>query len=125
MELFEFSNITQIVNRFKTVLKQKKVKQIDFSKNILKITARAFYKILNPKFFGDTKFFKKNLAIYKKIFEWTKENDEYDPIGNEPTISNHMSNKNELAGLSNGELVTLYSKITEYFKKSNINLCKF
>ena len=86
MELFEFSNITQIVNRFKTVLKQKKVKQIDFSKNILKITARAFYKILNPKFFGDTKFFKKKLAIYKKIFEWTKENDEYDPIGNEPTI---------------------------------------
>ena len=107
MELFEFSNITQIFNRFKTVLKQKKVKQIDFSKNILKITARAFYKILNPKFFGDTKFFKKKLAIYKKIFEWTKENDEYDPIGNEPTISNHMGNKNELAGPSNGEILPI------------------
>ena len=60
MELFEFNNITQIINRFKTVLKQKKVKQIDFSKNILKITARAFYNILTPKCLSDTKFFSKN-----------------------------------------------------------------
>ena len=42
MELFEFNNIIQVVNRFKTILKQKKVKQYDFAKNILKITARLF-----------------------------------------------------------------------------------
>ena len=107
MELFELNNITQIVNRFKTVLNQKKVKQYDFAKNILKITARVIYNILKPKCLGDQIFFKKNLAIYKKIFEWTKENDEYDPIGNEPTISNHMGNKNELAGPSNGEILPI------------------
>ena len=107
MELFEFSNITQIVNRFKTVLKQKKVTQIDFAKQTLKINAFVFYNILKPKCLGDQIFFKKNLAIYKKIFEWTKENDEYDPIGNEPTISNHMGNKNELAGPSNGEILPI------------------
>ena len=62
------------------------------------------------------------MVIYKKTFEWTKKND---PIGNEPTTSNHKSNTNELAGPSNGENFTLYSKLTEYFKKSNINDRKF
>jgi len=62
--------------------------------------------------------------MFKKIFEWTKENDEYDPIGNEPTTSNHLSNKNELAEPSNGENFTLYFKLTEYFKKSNISFAK-
>ena len=50
MELFEFNNITQIVNRFKTVLKLK-FKQIDFVKHIKK-TASVFYNILNPKCHG-------------------------------------------------------------------------
>ena len=72
MELFEFNNITAIINRFKTVLKQKKVTQIDFAKQTLKINAFVFYNILKPKCLGDQIFFKKNLAIYKKIFEWTK-----------------------------------------------------
>ena len=62
------------------------------------------------------------MVILKKIFEWTKKND---PIGNEPTKSNHNSNKNELAGPSNGENFTLYSKLTDYFKQSNINDRKF
>ena len=122
MELFEFNNIIQIVNRFKAVLKQKKVTQIDFAKDKLKISAGLFYNVLTNKSLVDASFFKKNLVIYKKIFEWTKNND---PIGDEPTTSNHKSNKNELAGPSNGENFTLYSKLTEYFKKSNINLCKF
>ena len=72
MELFEFANIIQIVNRFKTVLKQKKVTQIDFAKQTLKINTFVFYNILKPKCLGDQIFFKKNLDIYKKIFEWTK-----------------------------------------------------
>ena len=76
MELFEFSNITQIVNGFKTVLKQKKFTRIDFAKLTLKINAFVFYNILKPKCLGDQIFFKKNLAIYKKIFEWTIENNE-------------------------------------------------
>ena len=33
MELFEFAYIIQILNRFKNVLKQKKVIQIDIAKN--------------------------------------------------------------------------------------------
>ena len=120
MELFEFNNIIQIVNRFKAVLKQKKVTQIDFAKDKLKISAGLFYNVLTNKSLVDASFFKKNLVIYKKIFEWTKNND---PIGNEPTTSN--SNKNELGGPSNGEHFTLYSKLTDYFKQSNINDRKF
>ena len=42
MELFEFANVIPIVNRFKRVLKQKKVKQIDFAKHSLKITSNVF-----------------------------------------------------------------------------------
>ena len=92
MELFEFNNIIQIVNRFKAVLKQKKVTQIDFAKDKLKISAGLFYNVLTNKSLVDASFFKKNLVIYKKIFEWTKKND---PIVNEPSTSNHKSNKNE------------------------------
>ena len=50
---------------------------------------------------------------------------ESDLMVNEPSTSNHSSNTNELAGSSNGEPITLYSKITEYFKQSNINDRKF
>ena len=88
----------------------------------LKISAGLFYYVLTNKSLVDASFFKKNLVIYKKIFEWTKKND---PIGNEPTTSNHKSNKNELAGPSNGDNFTLYSKLTEYFKKSNITKVSF
>ena len=42
MELFEFNNIIQMVNHFKALLKQKKVTQIDFAKDKLKISARLF-----------------------------------------------------------------------------------
>ena len=122
MELFEFNNIIQIVNRFKAVLKQKKVTQIDFAKDKLKISAGLFYNVLTNKSLVDASFFKKNLVVYKKIFEWTKKNVESDLMVNEPSSSNHSSNTNELAGSSNGEPVTLYSKITEYFKKSNIKV---
>ena len=44
---------------------------------------------------------------------------------NEPTTSNHTSNTDESAGPSNGEHFTLYFKLTDYFKKSNINDRKF
>ena len=55
MELFEFNNIIQIVNRFKAVLKQKKVTQIDFAKDKLKISAGLFYNVLTNKMFKWTK----------------------------------------------------------------------
>ena len=75
MELCEFNNIIQIVNRFKAVLKQKKVTQIDFAKDNLKISARLLYYVLTNNSLFDASFFKKNLVICKKIFEWTKKND--------------------------------------------------
>ena len=43
MEQFEFNNITQIVNRFKTDLKQRNIKQIYFAKDTLQISASLFY----------------------------------------------------------------------------------
>ena len=42
MEQFELINIVQFVNRFKKVLKQKKVKQLDFAKDMLQISAGLF-----------------------------------------------------------------------------------
>ena len=39
--------------------------------------------------------------------------------------SNHTSNTNEFAGPSKDEHFTLYSKLTDYFKKSNtVNMPK-
>ena len=67
MELFEFNNIIQIVNRFKAVLKQKKVTQIDFAKDKLKISARLFYNVLTNKSLVDASFFKKNLIVYPSL----------------------------------------------------------
>ena len=32
---------------------------------------------------------------------------------------------NDVPGTSNGESITLYSKLTEYLKRSNIKDCKF
>ena len=43
-------------------------------------------------------FLQKNMTLYTKIFEWPIENDESDPIVNEPNTSKHMSDTNELAG---------------------------
>ena len=42
METFEFKNIIKIVNRFKKVLKQRNIKQIDFAKDTLKISMGLF-----------------------------------------------------------------------------------
>ena len=56
------SDIIQILNRFKTILKQKKVKQYDFAKNILKFTARTFYNVLTLKCLGDQIFFQKEFG---------------------------------------------------------------
>ena len=69
--------------------------------------------VLTNKSLVDASFFKKNLVVYKKIFEWTEKNVESDLMVNEPSTSNHSSNTNELAGSSNGEPITLYSKITK------------
>ena len=44
--------------------------------------------------------------MYKKIFDWTKEND--------PSMAS------DVPGTSNGEPITLYSKLTAFFKRSNI-----
>ena len=51
------------------------------------MTARVFYNILNPKCFGDSKFFPKNVAIYKKLFDSTKENG--------PSMENDVAGRNE------------------------------
>ena len=40
---------------------------------------------------------------------------------NEHTTSNHTCNTDELAEPINGEPITRYPKLTEYFKKYNIN----
>ena len=62
MELFEFNNIIQIVNRFKAVLKQKKVTQIDFAKDKLKISAGLFYNVLTNKSLVDARTWKNELG---------------------------------------------------------------